>query len=192
MNFYQSISDYRSPTCFSSKSLLADKHVTRYLVRFRNDPSTSSVRCSREERCSMNDITRKPRFCIICCCTVCEVSTSSQMKPNSFELNVCDKSIIDNWWCLGLFEFLLSQLTTALDPFWYRLCPRVPYPAARRVETAPEYPQSSWGCSVWNAWPQPWHPAKEWGRVIDNSSKIVKNHKILRGTDIFSIIWPLD
>lgn len=42
-------------------------------------------------------------------------------------------------------------LTTALDPVWCRLCPRVPYPAARRAETAPEFRQSSWGCNVWNA-----------------------------------------
>lgn len=73
-------------TCFRSRSLLADKHVTRYLVRFRNEPNTSSVRWSRDERCNMNEMTRKPRFWIMCCCTVWELSTSSQMKPNNLEL----------------------------------------------------------------------------------------------------------
>lgn len=65
---------------------MAERHVTRYLVRLRNEPNTSSVRWSREERCSMNEMTRNPRFWIMCCCTVCELSTSSQMKPNNFEL----------------------------------------------------------------------------------------------------------
>lgn len=76
----------RSLTCFSSRSLLADRHVTRYLVRFRNEPNTSSVRWSRDERCSMNEMTRKPRFWIMCCCTVWLLSTSSHMKPSSLEL----------------------------------------------------------------------------------------------------------
>lgn len=73
-------------TCLSNSSLLALRQVTRYLVRLRNEPSTSMVRWSLEERCSMKLITRKPRFWIMCCCTVCEVSTSSQMNPRSFEL----------------------------------------------------------------------------------------------------------
>lgn len=49
-------------TCFNSKSLFADKHVTKYLVKLKKDPKTSKVKCSRDERCNMNDITRKPRF----------------------------------------------------------------------------------------------------------------------------------
>ena len=73
-------------TCFRSRSLLADRHVTRYLVRFRNEPSTSNVKWSRDERCSMNEITRKPRFWIMCCCTVWLLSTSSQIKPSNLEL----------------------------------------------------------------------------------------------------------
>lgn len=32
-------------------------------MRLRNEPNTSNVRWSRDERCSMNDITKKPRFC---------------------------------------------------------------------------------------------------------------------------------
>lgn len=97
-------------TCLSKRSELADRQVTRYLVRLRNDPSTSSERWSREERWSMKDITRKPRFCrgkrtnnkgdfgagrissraltcIMCCCTVCELSTSSQMNPSNLALS---------------------------------------------------------------------------------------------------------
>lgn len=52
-----------SLTCFNSRSLFADKHVTKYLVRLKNEPSTSKVRWSREERCNINDITKNPRFC---------------------------------------------------------------------------------------------------------------------------------
>lgn len=103
-----------SHTCFSSRSLFADKQVTKYLVRLRNELSTSNVRWSRDERCNINDITKNPRFCkkkktkmklchfvctfyqiklsqftwIICCCTVCELSTNSQIKPNNFELHI--------------------------------------------------------------------------------------------------------
>lgn len=75
-------------TCLSKRSLLADRHVTRYFVRLRNEDSTSGVRWSRDERCSINEITRKPRFCIMCCWTVCDVSTSSQMKPKSLAQSV--------------------------------------------------------------------------------------------------------
>lgn len=50
-------------TCLRIISLPADKHVTRYLVRLRNELSTSSVKCSRDDRWSINDITRNPRFC---------------------------------------------------------------------------------------------------------------------------------
>lgn len=75
-------------TCLSKRSLLAERHVTRYFVRLRNDVSTSGVRWSRDDRCSMNEITRKPRFWIMCCCTVCDVSTSSQMNPRSLAHNV--------------------------------------------------------------------------------------------------------
>lgn len=73
-------------TCLSSSSLLAVRQVTRCLVRLRKEPRTSRERCSREDRCSMKLMTRKPRFWIMCCCTVDELSTSSQMKPSSFEL----------------------------------------------------------------------------------------------------------
>lgn len=73
-------------TCLSSSSLLAVRQVTRCLVRLRKEPRTSRERCSREDRCSMKLMTRKPRFWIMCCCTVEELSTSSQMKPSSFEL----------------------------------------------------------------------------------------------------------
>jgi hypothetical protein len=75
-----------SSSCLRSSSLLALRHVTRYLVRLRNEPSTSKVRCSLDDLCSMKLITKNPRFCIMCCWTVCDVSTSSQMKPRSFEL----------------------------------------------------------------------------------------------------------
>lgn len=44
------------------------------------------VRWSLDDLWSMKLITRKPLFCIMCCWTVCDVSTSSQMKPNNFEL----------------------------------------------------------------------------------------------------------
>lgn len=50
-------------TCFSNKSLLADRQVTRYFVKLKNELSTSSVKCSRDDLCNMNDITRNPRFC---------------------------------------------------------------------------------------------------------------------------------
>lgn len=49
-------------TCFSNKSLLADRHVTKYFVKLKNELSTSSVKCSRDDLCNMNDITRNPRF----------------------------------------------------------------------------------------------------------------------------------
>lgn len=74
-------------TCLSSSSLLAVRQVTRCLVRLRKEPRTSRERCSRDDRCSMKLITRKPRFWIMCCWTVDELSTSSQMKPSSFELS---------------------------------------------------------------------------------------------------------
>lgn len=75
-------------TCLSNKSLLADKQVTKYFVKLRNEPKTSRVKCSRDDRCNINDITKKPRFCIMCCCTVCDVSTNSQIKPKSLELKI--------------------------------------------------------------------------------------------------------
>lgn len=50
-------------TCFSNKSLLADKQVTKYFVKLKNELSTSNVRCSRDDLCNINDITRNPRFC---------------------------------------------------------------------------------------------------------------------------------
>lgn len=49
-------------TCFSNKSLLADKQVTKYFVKLKNELSTSNVRCSRDDLCNINDITRNPRF----------------------------------------------------------------------------------------------------------------------------------
>lgn len=98
---------------------MADKHVTRYLVRLRNELSTSSVKCSRDDRWSIKDITRNPRFCkknikealekrgsvsipeihgggknltwIICCCTVWELSTNSHINPNNLEL--CESKV---------------------------------------------------------------------------------------------------
>lgn len=115
-------------TCFRRRSLLAERHVTKYFVRLKNDPKTSSVKWSRDERCSIKEMTKKPRFwkkveieivsvlpgniynslfywkrwrrrkrkknfhikahntCIICCCTVCELSTSSQIKPSNLKL----------------------------------------------------------------------------------------------------------
>lgn len=51
-----------SLTCFNNKSLLADRQVTRYFVKLKNELSTSSVKCSRDDLCNMNDITRNPRF----------------------------------------------------------------------------------------------------------------------------------
>lgn len=50
-------------TCFSNKSLLADKQVTKYFVKLKNELSTSNVKCSRDDLCNINDITRNPRFC---------------------------------------------------------------------------------------------------------------------------------
>lgn len=52
-----------SLTCFNNRSLLADRQVTRYFVKLKNELSTSSVKCSRDDLCNMNDITRNPRFC---------------------------------------------------------------------------------------------------------------------------------
>lgn len=85
-SYLHMIGEIAKLTCFSNKSLFADRHVTKYLVKFRNEPKTSKVKCSRDERCNINEMTRNPRFCIICCCTVCDVSTNSQMKPKSLEL----------------------------------------------------------------------------------------------------------
>lgn len=49
-------------TCFSNKSLFADRQVTRYFVKLKNELSTSSVKWSRDDLCNINDITRNPRF----------------------------------------------------------------------------------------------------------------------------------
>lgn len=57
-------------TCLSSNSLLALRHVTRYLVRPRKEPKTSTVKWSLDERCNMKLMTRNPLFWIMCCWTV--------------------------------------------------------------------------------------------------------------------------
>ena len=62
---------------------MGDGDVTRNLVRFRKALRTSSVRWLRDSRCSRWLTTRKPRFCIICCCTVGELSISSHRNATS-------------------------------------------------------------------------------------------------------------
>jgi len=129
INKKQQSSDTQIHTCLSKRSLFADKHVTRYFVKLKNDPSTSGVKWSRDDLCNMNEITRNPRFCIICCCTVCDVSTSSHINPNSFAHNVgsfltsmpsygissCEKSGNSTW--IPPMEFnveCMECVTTAL------------------------------------------------------------------------------
>lgn len=103
-------------------------------MRLRNDPSTSSVRWSREDLWSINEITRNPRFWIMCCWTVWDVSTSSHINPKSFAhrfgsflmpssygMSSCEKS--GKRTCIPPIEFnveWMELVTTAFTSYTWR------------------------------------------------------------------------
>ena len=78
-------------TCLSRRSVLFDGHVTRYLVSLRKVCSSSRVRCSRDDLLSRCEMTRNPLPEMTCCWMLDELSTSSQMKLISLELEQTEK-----------------------------------------------------------------------------------------------------